>query len=167
MFGASTPQIAMLPLVAVLVMTGIKDGLEDWRRARLDDEVNNSAATKLGSWKNVNQPTDPRTFMERLFRMGNGMFSPQLKSLPHLNFKSLTLRGRTDASQPSKGVQKLRKAEAQAGMEIIMQRKGLEDDEEAVVEGLMTPKLDQSFQGLGANEEVGPLFGHLAPCVAS
>ena len=74
MFGASTPQIAMLPLVAVLVMTGIKDGLEDWRRARLDDEVNNSAATKLGSWKNVNQPTDPRTFMERLFRMGNGMF---------------------------------------------------------------------------------------------
>lgn len=73
MFGASTPQIAMLPLVAVLVMTGIKDGLEDWRRARLDNEVNNSAATKLGSWKNVNQPTDPRSFLERLLGMGNGV----------------------------------------------------------------------------------------------
>jgi phospholipid-translocating ATPase len=72
MFGASTPEIAMLPLVAVLVMTGIKDGLEDWRRARLDNEVNNSAATKLGSWKNVNQPTDPRNWIERLLGLGNG-----------------------------------------------------------------------------------------------
>ncbi len=74
MFGASTPQIAMLPLVAVLVMTGLKDGLEDWRRARLDNEVNNSAATKLGSWKNVNQPTDPRNWLERKLGLGNGQW---------------------------------------------------------------------------------------------
>lgn len=29
-------------------------------------QVNNSAATKLGDWRNVNQPSDPRTFFERL-----------------------------------------------------------------------------------------------------
>lgn len=69
-FGATTPQIAMLPLVAILGMTAIKDAIEDWRRARLDEEVNTSAATKLGNWKNVNQPTDPRNWFERLFHLG-------------------------------------------------------------------------------------------------
>lgn len=72
MFGATTPQIAMLPLVAILGMTAIKDAVEDWRRARLDEEVNTSAATKLGNWKNVNQPTDPRNWFERIFHLGPG-----------------------------------------------------------------------------------------------
>lgn len=71
-FGATTPEIAMLPLVAILGMTAIKDGIEDWRRAQLDEEVNTSAATKLGNWKNYNQPTDPRNWFERLFHMGPG-----------------------------------------------------------------------------------------------
>lgn len=71
-FGATTPEIAMLPLVAILGMTAIKDGVEDWRRAKLDEEVNTSAATKLGNWKNYNQPTDPRNWFERLFHLGPG-----------------------------------------------------------------------------------------------
>lgn len=66
-FGAPNAQIGMLPLLAILGMTAIKDGIEDWRRATLDNEVNNSAATKLGGWRNVNQPQDPRSFLERLF----------------------------------------------------------------------------------------------------
>lgn len=69
-FGATTPEIAMLPLVAILGMTAIKDAVEDWRRAKLDEEVNTSAATKLGNWRNVNQPTDPRNWFERLFHLG-------------------------------------------------------------------------------------------------
>ncbi|GAA5984594.1 hypothetical protein JCM10908_003414 [Rhodotorula pacifica] len=59
-FGATTPQIAMLPLVAILLITGIKDGLEDARRHTLDNEVNNSAVTRLGDWANVNVPEDNR-----------------------------------------------------------------------------------------------------------
>jgi phospholipid-translocating ATPase len=65
-FGAPNAQIGMLPLLAILGMTAIKDGVEDWRRARLDNEVNNSAATKLGGWRNVNQPVDPRNWVERI-----------------------------------------------------------------------------------------------------
>ncbi|GAA6022484.1 hypothetical protein JCM10207_008529, partial [Rhodosporidiobolus poonsookiae] len=53
-FGATTPQVAMLPLLAILVITGFKDGLEDLRRHTLDNEVNNSAVTRLGDWNNVN-----------------------------------------------------------------------------------------------------------------
>lgn len=46
----------MLPLVAILCLTAIKDGIEDSRRHALDNGVNNSAVTRLGDWKNVNQP---------------------------------------------------------------------------------------------------------------
>lgn len=99
----------MLPLVAILVMTAIKDGIEDWRRERLDNEVNNSAATKLGDWRNVNQPTDGRTLFEKLFRIG------------------------ASDRQPSKGVKKLRDKEAKDGKTIVMERRKEEEPEEELV----------------------------------
>ncbi|KAF8875785.1 phospholipid-transporting ATPase 1 [Infundibulicybe gibba] len=66
-FGAASGSIAVLPLAFILTVTAIKDGVEDYRRGSLDEEVNTSAATKLGGgWRNVNQPTDPRTWLEKL-----------------------------------------------------------------------------------------------------
>lgn len=50
----------MLPLVAILCITGIKDGIEDFRRHSLDNGVNNSAVTRLGDWNNVNKPIAER-----------------------------------------------------------------------------------------------------------
>jgi phospholipid-translocating ATPase len=93
-FGAPNGQIGMLPLLAILGMTAIKDAIEDWRRARQDDEVNNAATTKLGGWRNVNQPTDSREWYEKLFRPAPG--------------------------KPSKGVQKLRQKEAAAANQIVL-----------------------------------------------
>ncbi len=61
----------MLPLVVILFFTAVKDGLEDYRRATLDEEVNNSAATKLGGWRNVNQQLDPRSALEKLLGIGS------------------------------------------------------------------------------------------------
>ncbi|WWD04928.1 hypothetical protein V865_002999 [Kwoniella europaea PYCC6329] len=97
-FGAPNAQIGMLPLLAILGMTAIKDGIEDWRRSKLDDQVNNSATTKLaGGWRNFNQPRDPRNWLERLFNIG---LAP----------------GKT-----SKGVKKLREREGSAGNKIMME----------------------------------------------
>ncbi|KZV76767.1 phospholipid-translocating P-type ATPase [Peniophora sp. CONT] len=96
-FGATTPQIAMLPLVFILGVTAIKDGIEDYRRAQVDEELNTTATTKLGNWKNVNQPTDPRNWFERAF----GLNAP----------------GRV-----TKGVKKLREREAGEGMRIMLRR---------------------------------------------
>lgn len=81
-FGAPNAQIGMLPLLFILGMTAIKDGIEDWRRATLDNEVNNSATTKLGGWRNTNQPTDPRSWIERVLGMGSGelLFPASLSS---------------------------------------------------------------------------------------
>lgn len=67
MFGAAGGAVSVFPLGFILLVTAIKDGIEDYRRNTLDDEVNTSAATKLaGGWRNVNQPTDPRNWLEKL-----------------------------------------------------------------------------------------------------
>ena len=55
----------------ILTVTAIKDAVEDYRRAMLDEEVNTSAATKLGNWRNVNQPRDPRNWLEKLFGLNS------------------------------------------------------------------------------------------------
>ncbi|KAF8528473.1 phospholipid-transporting ATPase 1 [Hysterangium stoloniferum] len=95
-FGAAAPQLAMVPLAFILSVTAIKDGIEDYRRAKLDDEVNTSAATKLGQWRNVNQPSDPRTWFQRAL----GLNKP---------------------GSVSKGVRKLRERE-QDDFRIVLQR---------------------------------------------
>jgi phospholipid-translocating ATPase len=83
----------------ILTVTAIKDAVEDYRRAMLDEEVNTSAATKLGKWRNVNQPRDPRNWLEKLL----GLNSP----------------GRI-----TKGVRKLRDREASSNSRVELQRTG-------------------------------------------
>lgn len=65
-FGAPAGVTAVLPVAFILTVTAIKDGIEDYRRSILDEEVNVSAATKLaGGWRNLNQPTDSRNWFEK------------------------------------------------------------------------------------------------------
>lgn len=102
LFGATTPQIAMLPLVAILGMTAIKDAIEDWRRARLDEEVNVSPSTKLGNWKNVNQPSDSRNWFERLLHLGPSEWDsgqPNARSYKALQGCSQAARGRSQGRE--------------------------------------------------------------------
>ncbi|KAA1479229.1 phospholipid-translocating P-type ATPase [Dentipellis sp. KUC8613] len=96
-FGAAAPQTAALPLIIIIGITGIKDAIEDYRRATLDEEVNVSASTKLGNWRNVNQPTDPRNWFERMLRIN-------------------------PPGRVTKGVRKLREREANEGMRIMLSR---------------------------------------------
>ncbi|KAJ6564618.1 hypothetical protein B0H19DRAFT_1141557 [Mycena capillaripes] len=86
-FGAASGAIAVLPLAFILTVTAIKDGVEDYRRGQLDEEVNNSPTTRL-SIANPNIPRDPRSFFAKLF----GLNKP---------------------GSVSKGVRKLRVTEAQ------------------------------------------------------
>src|ERR1700676_826183 len=88
----------MLPLLFVITVTAIKDGVEDYRRASLDEEVNTSAATKLGNWRNVNIPTDPRNWFEKLL-------------------------GINPPGKITKGVRKLREKEGATGNQIMLTRR--------------------------------------------
>ncbi|TBU57250.1 phospholipid-transporting ATPase 1 [Dichomitus squalens] len=98
-FGAPSPQTSALPLIFILTVTAIKDGIEDYRRALLDDEVNNSAATKLGNWRNVNQPTDPRNWFEKML-------------------------GLNPPGKVTRGVRRLREKEAGEGKQIVLSKAG-------------------------------------------
>ncbi|KAF8648400.1 hypothetical protein AX16_006309 [Volvariella volvacea WC 439] len=82
-FGAAAGSVAALPLAFILTVTAIKDGVEDYRRGTLDEEVNTSAATKLGGgWLNVNQPKDSRSWFEKLLGINQpGKVSKGVKKL--------------------------------------------------------------------------------------
>ncbi|KAK0556666.1 phospholipid transporting ATPase [Tilletia horrida] len=98
-FGATVPQIAMLPLVSILTITAIKDAIEDHRRHVLDNEVNNAAVTKLGNWRNVNQPRDPRSTFEKILGLAGGRSG--------------------SSGKVSRGVRKLREKEDAIGMHAV------------------------------------------------
>ena len=98
----------MVPLVFIISVTALKDGVEDYRRASLDEEVNNSAATKLGDWRNVNQPTDPRSTLERILNIGTapgkvtrGVRKLREKEASQLNSLRLVRDG--DMDHPERG----------------------------------------------------------------
>ncbi|KIM51232.1 hypothetical protein SCLCIDRAFT_33615 [Scleroderma citrinum Foug A] len=98
-FGAASASTAALPLLFILTVTAIKDGVEDYRRAQLDEEVNTSAVTKLGQWRNVNVASDPRPWHQRLLRIN-------------------------PPDKVSKGVRKLREKETGDGMRVVLSKNG-------------------------------------------
>ncbi|KAH9875028.1 hypothetical protein J1614_004516 [Plenodomus biglobosus] len=57
-FGASNPALNAVPLIVILVVTAIKDAIEDWRRTVLDNELNNAPVHRLVEFNNVNTAED-------------------------------------------------------------------------------------------------------------
>ncbi|KAI8334448.1 hypothetical protein BC941DRAFT_356961 [Chlamydoabsidia padenii] len=57
-FGVTEPAVSALPLIAILVITGIKDAFEDWKRNQSDQRVNHATTRTLQNWKNVNTPVE-------------------------------------------------------------------------------------------------------------
>ncbi|GLA93417.1 hypothetical protein AtubIFM61612_010613 [Aspergillus tubingensis] len=57
-FGVSDPALNTVPLIVIVVLTSIKDAIEDFRRTVLDNELNNSPVYRLIDWTNVNSTED-------------------------------------------------------------------------------------------------------------
>ncbi|KDR79373.1 hypothetical protein GALMADRAFT_93264 [Galerina marginata CBS 339.88] len=142
-FGAAAGSLAVLPLAFILTVTAIKDGIEDYRRGNLDEEVNTSAATKLGGgWRNLNQPTDPRNWFEKLL----GINAP----------------GRV-----TKGVRKLRDketGEAGKGMRVVLS-KGGDDASSVLTHDVSQSSVDLSRRGAGGRrlEDIQSVDSHSYP----
>ncbi|BDD61592.1 hypothetical protein MAP00_006632 [Monascus purpureus] len=64
-FGADNPGMNAVPLIAIVVVTAIKDAIEDWSRTVLDNEVNNSPVYRLVEWTNVNASYDKVSLWRR------------------------------------------------------------------------------------------------------
>ncbi|EED19378.1 phospholipid-translocating P-type ATPase domain-containing protein [Talaromyces stipitatus ATCC 10500] len=53
-FGVTNPGMNAVPLIVIIVVTAIKDAIEDWRRTVQDNQLNNSPVYRLTEWVNVN-----------------------------------------------------------------------------------------------------------------
>ncbi|KAI9659678.1 MAG: hypothetical protein M1829_006551 [Trizodia sp. TS-e1964] len=65
-FGATNPSLGALPLIFIVVVTGIKDAIEDYRRTVLDNELNNSSVHRLVDWNNVNSAGEDISLWRRI-----------------------------------------------------------------------------------------------------
>lgn len=57
-FGVTNPGLAAVPLIVIIILTAIKDAIEDSRRTLLDMEVNNTRTHILQGPENPNVPID-------------------------------------------------------------------------------------------------------------
>ncbi|KAI9787904.1 MAG: hypothetical protein M1816_007390 [Peltula sp. TS41687] len=65
-FGASNPGLLSVPLIVIIFVTAVKDAVEDYRRANLDDELNNSPVQRLVDHDNFNVTEDRISLWRRL-----------------------------------------------------------------------------------------------------
>ncbi|KAF9886263.1 hypothetical protein FE257_011876 [Aspergillus nanangensis] len=65
-FGVDTPELNTVPLIVIVVVTAVKDAVEDWRRTVLDNELNNTPVYRLIDWNNVNSTEDSISSWRRI-----------------------------------------------------------------------------------------------------
>ncbi|KAJ5542690.1 hypothetical protein N7461_008693 [Penicillium sp. DV-2018c] len=65
-FGANNPGLNAVPLIVIIVVTAIKDAIEDWGRTVSDNQVNNSPVYRLIEWNNVNSTEDNISLWRRV-----------------------------------------------------------------------------------------------------
>ncbi|KAK2875582.1 hypothetical protein FQN49_001587 [Arthroderma sp. PD_2] len=65
-FGATNPGLGAVPLIFILTVTALKEGIEDWRRTVLDNDLNSSPIHRLVGWKNVNSTEDNVSLWRRI-----------------------------------------------------------------------------------------------------
>ncbi|KAL8759691.1 MAG: hypothetical protein Q9184_003540 [Pyrenodesmia sp. 2 TL-2023] len=65
-FGNPNPALSSVPLIVILFLTAVKDGIEDWRRTGLDNELNNAPTHRLVDWNNINTSEDTISLWRRI-----------------------------------------------------------------------------------------------------
>ncbi|KAA8569083.1 hypothetical protein EYC84_000753 [Monilinia fructicola] len=80
-FGASNPGLNAVPLIVIVAITAIKDGIEDYRRTILDNELNNSPVHRLVDWNNVNVSDDDISLWRRIKKASSRWIVRTLKKM--------------------------------------------------------------------------------------
>ncbi|RUS13501.1 hypothetical protein BC938DRAFT_477820, partial [Jimgerdemannia flammicorona] len=60
-FGATDPGLAVMPIGAIILITAVKDAVEDYKRHKSDEAVNKAKTKTLKGWKNVNEVDRQKT----------------------------------------------------------------------------------------------------------
>ncbi|ERT00307.1 phospholipid-translocating ATPase [Sporothrix schenckii 1099-18] len=74
-FGVENPGLNSVPLIAIIVITAIRDAIEDVRRTRSDKTLNNSPVYRLLDWNNVNVIQDNVSAWRKLKKATSRFFS--------------------------------------------------------------------------------------------
>ncbi|KAK5954495.1 phospholipid transporting ATPase [Knufia fluminis] len=96
-FGVDNPGLSAVPLIVILFLTAIKDGIEDWRRTVLDNELNNSPVYRLIGWNNVNASEDNITLWRRIKKATTKSLIGIYRSSKHMVQKKKTKPTEKDA----------------------------------------------------------------------
>lgn len=83
-FGASNPGLSSVPLIVILFATAVKDGVEDWRRTVLDNELNNSPIHRLVEWENVNSSEDNVSTWRRLKKVSTKLIISSYRAMKNM-----------------------------------------------------------------------------------
>ncbi|KAI9475863.1 MAG: hypothetical protein EXX96DRAFT_574950 [Benjaminiella poitrasii] len=82
----ASPVLVILPLAAILVLTGAKDAVEDNKRRQTDESVNKALTYTLSDWKNVNIPVYQVAKWKRLlYSFKNTLIPSKLSSRTELS----------------------------------------------------------------------------------
>ena len=76
-----------MPLIFVLTVTAIKDGIEDWRRTVLDNDLNNSPVYRLVDFDNVNSSDDNVSWWRRVKKASTRAVVSTYRTLKRTNKK--------------------------------------------------------------------------------
>ncbi|CAK7241175.1 MAG: phospholipid transporting ATPase [Sporothrix thermara] len=74
-FGVENPGLNAVPLIAIIVITAIRDAIEDIRRTRSDKALNNSPVYRLLDWNNVNVVQDNVSIWRKVKKATSRFFS--------------------------------------------------------------------------------------------
>ncbi|KAI9641821.1 phospholipid transporting ATPase [Ciborinia camelliae] len=80
-FGASNPGLNAVPLIVIVAITAFKDGIEDYRRTILDNELNNSPVHRLVDWNNVNVSDDDISLWRRIKKASSRWIITSIKKM--------------------------------------------------------------------------------------
>ena len=86
-FGVDNPGLSAVPLIVILFLTAIKDGIEDWRRTVLDNELNNSPVYRLSGWNNVNASEDNISLWRRVKKASTRVIVGTYRSLKEIGHR--------------------------------------------------------------------------------
>ncbi|KAG0200243.1 hypothetical protein BGX28_006650 [Mortierella sp. GBA30] len=72
--GGFAPFLTFLPLIFIIVVTAIKDAIEDWKRRKSDEAFNNAPTILLRNWTNTNVHSRSSTKLQALQSAISGLF---------------------------------------------------------------------------------------------
>ncbi|KAI8601931.1 hypothetical protein EDD21DRAFT_373196 [Dissophora ornata] len=73
--GGFAPFLTFLPLIFIIVVTAIKDAIEDWKRRKSDEAFNNAPTILLRNWTNTNVGSGSSSKLQLIQSAISGLFS--------------------------------------------------------------------------------------------